>query len=93
MHRPTEEQLHTALTAAGRLRDLDHDGHALGRSLLYLQHRNQALERVYEAAKRYLHSGQDQHTHVRLVQAVEAARRQLHEDSTSLEPDSAFGLE
>jgi hypothetical protein len=93
MSKPSKLQLQQAVEVAERLRDLDQDADHLGRTLLYLQQRNAVLERVLDAAKHYLQSGQEQHNHTRLVQAVEAARRQAREESDSLDPDSAFGLE
>lgn len=93
MSQPSKQQMEVAVAAAESLRDHDQDDQFMARALLYLHRRNAALEQVLDAAKHYLNSGQDQHAHTRLLQAVEAARRQAHQESDSLDPDSAFGLE
>ena len=93
MGKPTKEQMQQALVAAERLRDLDLDEDHLGKTLLYLNQRQQLLERVFEAAKHYLHAGHDQHEHTRLVQAVDAARRGLSERDRRQEERVDFGLE
>jgi len=93
MGKPTKEQMEQALAAAERLRDLDLDEDHLGRSLLYLHQRQLLLERVFEAAKHYLHGGHDEHEHARLVQAVDAARRSASEEDRRREERVDFGLE
>lgn len=93
MSKPTKEQLDQALAAAERLRDLNQDDEHLGCSLLYLESRNQVLERLFDAAKHYLNSGEEQHAHARLMKAVDAVRHHAHENTTSLDRGSAFGLE
>ena len=93
MGRPSKEQLERALNAAEKLRDLDQDDDHLGRSLLYLNSRNEVLEKVFNATMHYLRSGHDQHEHTRLIQAVQDARRQFREESDSMDEDSDFGLE
>jgi len=60
-------------------------------SLLYCQYRMELLDRVRQAAERYLHSGLAEHEHSDLVRAVEAARRA--ELESSHEEPQRFGLE
>ena len=93
MSKPDHEQLDIALVNAERLRDLGEDDFFLGRTVLYLQRRNEVLEQVLDAATHYLNSGHEQLAHSNLLKAVEEARRQAREDSTSLEENSSFGLE
>lgn len=74
MLKPTDDELQAALAEAERLRGQDTDPHHLARSLQYLAHRVRLLETVYEAAKNYLHFGQEEHDHALLANAIEAVR-------------------
>lgn len=74
MSKPTAEQLQTALTEAIHLRETGQDTHYLARALLNLNYRMEALEKVLEAADRYLHFGEDVHARSNLLKTIEAAK-------------------
>ncbi len=76
MLKPTDDELHTALNEAERMRDEDTDPHHLARSLHYLAHRAGYLEKVFDAANNYIHFGQEEEEHAVLVKAIEAARKE-----------------
>ena len=90
MGMPTRQELETALAEAERLRTQDDDPHHLANCLLYLNRRDQVLERLLTAVEHYLNSGHAHTEHARLIKAVDAARHQIWEDSTSKGSD--FGL-
>jgi len=75
MGRPTEAQLHTALTEAARLREQGEDDYFIGKSLLNLNYRLHSLERVLEASKRFLHSGLGARENTELLLAIEKAEK------------------
>lgn len=90
--RPSDEQRQAALAAAQRLRQDNDDPDHLGHTLLFLDEENRALLHVLAAAEHYLHSGQAETEHLRLIQAVEQARRALSRP-TGGQPPADFGLE
>jgi len=90
MLKPTDDELHTALTEAQRMYDRGADPHHLARSLLYHEHRVRLLEAVFDAAKQYLQFGQEEHAHAVLANAIEAARSDTLHDSGS--DDETLGL-
>lgn len=80
MQKPTDEELRMALAEAERMREQDADPRHVARSLQYLARRVQLLETVFDAAKNYLHFGQEEREHAILDNAIEAVRRgELHD--------------
>ncbi|MCK4950198.1 MAG: hypothetical protein KAS48_00150 [Gammaproteobacteria bacterium] len=77
---PTDKELKEALDEAERLREQDDPGH-LARVLLYLHRRNGFLEKVFQAAERYMQFGQEEQEHAVLLLAIEDARKQKLHDS------------
>jgi hypothetical protein len=73
MIRPTEEEYHTALEAAEKMREQDDDEYFVARSLLNLHERVIALEHVLSAAKEFLHTGQAAQEHNLLLKAINEA--------------------
>lgn len=73
MGKPTEAELHQAVTAAIKMRENGTDPDFVAKSLLNLHYRVQRLERVMTAARGYLHAGQSVSDHHRLLQAIHAA--------------------
>lgn len=74
MLKPTDDELRSALAEAGRMRERNADPQHIARSLQYLEHRVRLLEAVYEAARDYLHFGQEAHEHALLAKAIDAVR-------------------
>jgi len=91
VNKPNKEQFARALQVAEQLRDGNRDPDFVARALLYLQHRQHDLERVFHAAEHYLHSGLGEHEHTELVRAIEATR-QSENRAIHIEPPE-FGLE
>jgi hypothetical protein len=90
MLKPTSDELQAALAEAERMREQGADPYHLARSLHYLANRVQLLEVVFEAAKNYLHFGQEEREHAILVNAIEAARSgELHDRE---QEDEQMGL-
>ena len=90
MLKPTDEQLHAALAVAKRMRERDEDSRHVAKTLQYLDHRVRRLEAVFEAAKNYLHFGQEEREHAILHKAIEAARTEdLHDRD---QEDETLGL-
>lgn len=63
-----------ALEAAQGLRDQGADADCLGHVALYLTEREDYLERVRQAAERYIRFGLDETEHDRLLKALDSAR-------------------
>jgi hypothetical protein len=76
MGKPTEEQLNQALQKAAEMREHGEDPDFIAKSLLNLNYRFGVWQKVVEATKRYLHSGQASTEHARLVSALREAERQ-----------------
>jgi len=75
MGKPTEEQLNQALQKAAEMREHGEDPDFMAKSLLNLNYRFGVWQKVVEATKRYLHSGQASTEHARLVSALREAER------------------
>jgi hypothetical protein len=88
--KPTREELQTAVEEAERLRELGEDPHFLAKSLLYLQQRNEDLEKVLAHLERYLEFGHPVDEHTRLEKLIEAAK--LRELLAAGEESEEFGL-
>ena len=86
----TDDEMKTALAEADRMRDKDDDPHHLARAVHYLEHRARYLETVYKAAKNYIHFGQEEEEHSRLLKAIEAARSEELKDRE--QEDETLGL-
>lgn len=90
MLKPTEDEMHEALTEAERMRETGDDSHNIARSLEYLSHRVRNLEAVFDAANKYIHFGQEEIEHAILVKAIETARSEEIKDKD--EDEETFGL-
>lgn len=75
MGKPTEEQLNQALQKAADMREHGKDPYFIAKSLLNLNYRFGIWQKVIDATKRYLHSGQAPTEHARLVSALREAER------------------
>lgn len=75
---PTEEELHTALEEAARIREQGEDSHHLAKVLLNHNYHIDILEKVLRAADLYLHSGHGPTEHANLVRAIETAKNAQH---------------
>lgn len=88
--KPTSDEMHQAMAMAQSMRETDADAHYLAKSLIYLNHRTELLEKVMAAANQYIRFGQGEHEHAQLLQALEAAR--LSEDHENQSEDHKLGL-
>jgi hypothetical protein len=94
MSKPSKQQLESALAAAQRMRAEGADQDHLAHAFLYLQRRDELLERVLQAVEHYLHSGHGSQEHARLLKALDAARQQdWQEDLTERDRHGTFGLD
>lgn len=75
MGKPTEEELNHALEKAADMREHGQDPDFIAKSLLNLNYRFGVWQKVIDATKRYLHSGQGSTEHARLVSAMREAER------------------
>lgn len=91
MKRPSDDQLQAALAQAEQLRDAGQDVNSLGHAFLYLLHRCEYLERVHEAAERYINFGQAEAEHARLVKALEHARAEEAREREQENEDLGLG--
>jgi hypothetical protein len=81
MGKPTEEELNHALAKAAEMREHGEDPDFIAKSLLNLNYRFGVWQKVVEALKRYLHSGQASTEHARLVTALREAERREAENA------------
>ncbi len=88
--KPSSDEMQQAMEMAKLMRETDGDPHFLSKSLIYMNHRIEMLEKVYEAASHYMRFGQAEHEHAQLLQALEAAR--VAEDKESQHEDHGLGL-
>lgn len=75
MGKPTEQELNHALEKAADMREHGQDPDFIAKSLLNLNYRFGIWQKVVDATKRYLHSGQASTEHARLVSALREAER------------------
>jgi len=75
MGKPTEEELKHALEKAAEMREHGQDPDFIAKSLLNVNYRFGVWQKVVDATKRYLHSGQGSTEHARLVSALREAER------------------
>lgn len=75
MGKPSEEQLKHALEKAAEMREHGEDPDFIAKSLLNINYRFGVWQKVIDATKRYLHSGQASTEHARLVSAMREAER------------------
>ena len=75
MGKPTDAELKHALDKAADMREHGDDPDFLAKSLLNLNYRFGVWQKVIDATKRYLHSGQGSTEHARLVSALREAER------------------
>ncbi|VAX05612.1 hypothetical protein MNBD_GAMMA25-1059 [hydrothermal vent metagenome] len=73
MSAPTTEELSTALTAAGQMREHGVDSFFLAKSLLSCHYQELYLLEILNCAKLYLRNGMSEVDHSRLVKAIEKA--------------------
>ena len=74
MGKPTEQELQLALETAKRMREEGQDPQHLAKTLLNHHYRLGLLEDVYHAVEQYLHSGQAEREHMRLLKTLEKVR-------------------
>ena len=74
MSKPTDDELQHALTIAAHMREAGQDPHYLAKALLNLNYRFGYLEKVRNAAERYMRFGQGETEHRELLRALEAYR-------------------
>jgi hypothetical protein len=76
--KPSSEELKAALEEAERIRESGEDPYFIAKTLLYLQQRNNDLEKVMEHAERYIQFGLpvEEHTQLKLL-LEEAKTREL----------------
>lgn len=88
MQKATPEEIKEALQFAQQARVQGQDPHHLIKVLLDFSERLSHLVPVFHAAERYLHSGQAENEHIKLIKALEHARREeahrAHQDVTDL---------
>ncbi|MFD2228895.1 hypothetical protein [Alkalimarinus sediminis] len=89
MGTPTEVELKQALKQAIEMREQGKDPDFIAKSLLNHHYRLKKMERVIEATKLYLRSGQSPTEHAKVVRALEQYDKIDHESTDY----SAFGLE
>ncbi|MBA1444173.1 MAG: hypothetical protein M3H12_02965 [Chromatiales bacterium] len=88
MKKPTKEDISLVLEAAHGLLGGEDTGDAVGRYLLYLEHRNERLERL---AERYFRFGQPEEDHARIVRLLESIREETRDEEET--DNGEFGLE
>lgn len=88
--KPSSDEMQQAMEMAKLMREKDEDPHFIAKSLTYMNHRNEMLEKVYAAANHYMRFGQAEHEHAELLQALEAAR--LAEEHETQHQDHELGL-
>ncbi|MBI1424402.1 MAG: hypothetical protein GC149_13235 [Gammaproteobacteria bacterium] len=90
MSKPTPEELQSALALAKRMRETGKDPQFIAKSLLSHDYRLTYLEEVLHAVERFLHSGQADDEHQRLLKLLERVRRA--EERTSHQASNDLGL-
>jgi hypothetical protein len=68
---PSPEQIRDAVEGAERMLEMALDPHHVGRVLLHLKERNDALERFLREVDRYFRFGQDDMDRRRLMRQIE----------------------
>ncbi|UZE97651.1 hypothetical protein [Alkalimarinus alittae] len=89
MGTPTDEELKHALKTAIDMREQGEDPHFIAKSLLNHHYRLKKMEKVVEASKLYLRSGQSTMEHAKMVRALEHYDR-IDNESTDF---NSFGLD
>lgn len=88
MGKPTEEELELALMEAKLMRERGEDPCYVAKALLNCHYHSGFLREVYKAAQEYLHNGQTESGHTRLLRAIEKVRqvedRDAHVERPSL---------
>lgn len=69
--KPTEEELHIAISEAQRMREQGEDSHYLAKAILNLHYRQQYYDALLQAAERYFRSGHAEREHTLLLKAIE----------------------
>ena len=78
--KPDDNELKTAMEEAERLRDIGEDSHFLSKSLLYLQQRNEELEKVLDHLEIFLQFGLPVEEHAKLTRLVAEIRGEEHRE-------------
>jgi hypothetical protein len=89
MSKPSEAELKQALARAGEMREQGDDPDFIAKSLLSLNYRFDAWQKVVDAVKHYIHSGQSASEHAKLVRALREAEAVEHRNEDS---DTPLGL-
>jgi len=74
MGKPTKEELEQALAEAGRMREKGEDPDHLAKCLLNHDYRLKQFEQLYEMIEHYIHSGQSDIEHGKLLRLLEKIR-------------------
>ncbi|NRB38029.1 MAG: hypothetical protein HRU20_06115 [Pseudomonadales bacterium] len=75
MTMPTEQELQQALIKAKSMRETGQDDDFVAKALLNHHYRLTLLQHVLDAAGHYLHSGNGNREHQKLLKAIEDARQ------------------
>lgn len=81
MGKPTEEELELALMEAKLMRERGEDPCYVAKALLNCNYLSGFLREVYKAAQEYLHTGQTESGHSRLLRAIEKVRQAEDRDA------------
>lgn len=88
MGKPTEEEYKQAIEEAIRMREQEDDPHHMAKALLNLNYRLKYLQRVLHQADYYLHFGQEEAEHTKLLKMIKEAKHAEQEE----DPDTdSFG--
>jgi len=88
--KPSANELKKAIAVAELIRESGEDPEYISKSLLYLFHRVENLEKVFSAASRYMRFGQEEREHALLLKALESAREL--EDDENMQDKEEFGI-
>lgn len=86
MGKPSESELEQALLTATAMREQGQDPNFIAKALLSLNYRFEVWQKVVDATKLYLHSGQSATEHSRLIKALREAEKfdDINHDSDHL---------
>ena len=85
MGKPTEEEYRQAIEEAIRMREQDDDPNFMAKALLNLNYRIHYLQKVLHQADYYLHFGQEEAEHTKLLKAIDKAKHAEEEDNPDID--------
>ena len=85
MGKPTEEEYKQAIEEAVRMREQGDDPSFIAKALLNLNYRVHYLQKVLHQADNYLHFGQEEAEHTKLLKAIDAAKHAEEEDNPDVD--------